>query len=65
MPTLMQKKLSSKRKYKIEKENEKKIRSMDKADKDKWKWTMQEKFNEEVELDREKVKKIVPQKFHK
>jgi len=43
----------------------KKIRSMDKADKDKWKWTMQEKFNEEVELDREKVKKIVPQKFHK
>jgi len=61
----MQKKLSSKRKYKIEKENEKKIRSMDKADKDKWKWTMQEKFNEEVELDREKVKKIVPQKFHK
>jgi len=65
MPTLMQKKLSSKRKYKIEKENEKKIRSMDKADKDKWKWTMQEKFNEEVELDREKVKKMVPQKFHK
>jgi len=61
----MQKKLSSKRKYKIEKENEKKIRSMDKADKDKWKWTMQEKFNEEVELDREKVKKMVPQKFHK
>ena len=65
MPTLIQKKLSSKRKYKIEKENEKKIRSMDKTDKDKWKWTMQEKFNEEVELDREKVKKMVPQKFHK
>jgi len=38
---------------------------MDKTDKDKWKWTMQEKFNEEVELDREKVKKMVPQKFHK
>jgi len=26
---------------------------------------MEEKFNEEVELDKEKVKEIVPQKFHK
>jgi len=26
---------------------------------------MEEKFNEEIELDRKKVKEIVPQKFHK
>jgi len=26
---------------------------------------MEEKFNDEVELDREKVRKIVPQRFHK
>jgi len=26
---------------------------------------MEEKFNEEIELDREKVREIVPQKFHK
>jgi len=26
---------------------------------------MEEKFDEEIELDREKVKEIVPQKFHK
>jgi len=26
---------------------------------------MEEKFNKEVEADKEKVRKIVPQKFHK
>ena len=26
---------------------------------------MREKFNKEIELDREKVKEMVPQKFHK
>jgi len=26
---------------------------------------MEEKFNEEIELDREKVREIVPQKFYK
>ena len=26
---------------------------------------MEEKFNKKVEMDREKVRKIVPQKFHK
>jgi len=36
-----------------------------KTDKDEWKWTIEEKFNEEIELDREKVKEIVLRKFHK
>jgi len=26
---------------------------------------MKEKFDKEIELDREKIKEIVPQKFHK
>ena len=43
----------------------KKIRNMEKADKDEWEWTIEENFNEEIELNREKVKKIVPQKFHR
>jgi len=43
----------------------KRIRNVEKADRDKWEWTMEEKFNEEIELDREKVKEMVPQKFHK
>jgi len=43
----------------------KRIRNVKKADKDEWEWTIEEKFNEEIELDREKVKEIVPQKFHK
>jgi len=37
----------------------KKIRNMEKADKDEWEWTIEENFNEEIELNREKVKKIV------
>jgi len=43
----------------------KKIRAVDQADRDEWKWTMEKKFDDKVELDKEKVRKIVPQKFHK
>ena len=43
----------------------KKVRAVEKVDRDEWKMSMKEKFNDEVELDSEKVKKIVPQKFHK
>jgi len=43
----------------------KRIRNAEKADRDKWEWTIEEKFNEKIKLDREKVKEIVPQKFHK
>jgi len=38
---------------------------MEKADRDKWEWTIEEKFDKEIELDRVKVKEMVPQKFHK
>jgi len=37
-----------------------KVKKVEKADRDEWKWTMEEKFNEEIELDREKVKEMVP-----
>ena len=40
-------------------------RAIDKADRDEWKWTIEEKFDNEIKLDKEKVQKIVPQKFHK
>jgi len=38
---------------------------MEKTDRDEWEWTIEEKFNKEIKLDREKVREIVPQKFHK
>jgi len=41
------------------------VPSYKKADRDEWEWTMEEKFDEEIKLDRKKVKKMVPQKFHK
>jgi len=44
---------------------ERKIIVVGKSDRNKWKLSMKEKFDSEVELDREKVKKIVPQRFHK
>jgi len=39
---------------------EKRIRNMKKANRDEWEWTIEEKFDKEIELDREKVKEIVP-----
>ena len=43
----------------------KRIRVVEQVDRDKWKGTIEEKFDNEIELDKEKVRKIVPQKFHK
>jgi len=31
----------------------KRIRNIEKTNRDKWKWTMEEKFNEKIKLDRE------------
>ena len=38
----------------------KRIRVVDQGDRNEWKWTIEEKFDDKVELDGEKVKKIVP-----
>ena len=43
----------------------KRIRAVDQVDRDEWKQTIKEKFNDEIQLDKEKVRNIVPQKFHK
>jgi len=43
----------------------KRIRNVEKADRDEWKWMIEEKFDKKIKLDREKVKKMVPQKFHR
>jgi len=37
----------------------KRIRNIEKANRDEWKWIIEEKFDEEIELDKEKVKEIV------
>jgi len=63
MPTFVWKKPGSKGRYRAEKE--KRIRNIKKADRDEWEWTMEEKFDKEIELDREKVKEMVPRKFYK
>jgi len=43
----------------------KRIRNVEKADRDEWKWIMEEKFNKKIKLDRKKVREMVPQKFYK
>jgi len=43
----------------------KRIRNIEKADRDEQEWTIEENFDKEIKLDREKVKEMVSQKFHK
>jgi len=43
----------------------KRIRNVKKTDRDEWEWTIEEKFDEEIKLDREKVKEMVPRKFYR
>ena len=38
---------------------------MEKANRDEWEQIMEEKFDEEIKLNRKKIKKIILQKFHK
>ena len=41
------------------------VRAIEKLDRDEWKMSMEEKFDNEVKLDKEKVRKIVLPRFHK
>jgi len=43
----------------------KRVRAIEKLDRDEWKMSMEENFDNEVKLDREKVRKMVPPRFHK
>jgi len=59
-PPLCERNLAVKEDIEQRKKIRKKIRNVEKADRDEWEWTIKEKFDEEIELDREKVKEIVP-----
>ena len=64
-PPLYKRNLAVKEDIEQRKKIGKRIKNVEKADRDEWEWIMEEKFDEEIELDREKVKGMVPQKFHK
>jgi len=59
-PPLCRRNIAVKEDIEQRKKMGRKVRKVEKADRDEWKWTMEEKFNEEIELDREKVKEMVP-----
>jgi len=59
-PPLYERNLAVKEDIEQRKKIGKRIRNVKKADRDEWEWTMEEKFDEEIKLDREKVKEMVP-----
>jgi len=64
-PSICGRKIAVKEDIEKKKKVERRIRAVEKLDRDEWKILMKEKFNDEVKLDREKVRKIVQQRFHK
>ena len=60
MPTNLWRSLAVKGDIEKRKKIGKRVRAVEKADRDEWKISIEEKFNNEVELDREKVRKMVP-----
>jgi len=50
----------------VEKEDQKEDKKCgEKANRDELEWTIEEKFDKKIKLDREKVKEMMLQKFHK
>ena len=64
-PLIYGRKIAVKEDIKKKKKVRRRVRAIEKSDRDKWKMLMEEKFDNEVELDREKVRKMVPPRFHK
>jgi len=64
-PPICRRKIAVKEDIERKKKVERKIRAVEKSDRDKWKILMKEKFNDKVKLDREKVRKMVSQRFYK
>ena len=64
-PLIYGKKIAVKEDIKKKKKVRRRVRAIEKSDRDEWKMLMEEKFDNEVELDREKVRKMVPPRFHK
>jgi len=65
IPPLCERNLAVKKDIEQRKKAGKRIKNIEKANRDEWEWTIEEKFEKEIELDKEKVKEMVPQKFHK
>jgi len=59
-PFLCERNLAVKEDIEQRKKMGKRIRNMEKADRDEWEWTIEEKFNKEIEPDRKKVKEMMP-----
>ena len=64
-PPLYERNLAVKKNIEWRKKIKKRIRNVEKANRDEWEWTIEEKFDKKIELDREKVKEMMLQKFHK
>ena len=64
-PPICRRKIVVKEEIEKRKKIRKRIRVADQVDREEWKWTMKEKFDNEVELNREKMRKLVLQKFHR
>ena len=64
-PPICERKIAVKENIEKKKKVERRVRAIEKLDRDKWKMLMEEKFDNEVELDREKVKKMVLPRFYK
>jgi len=60
MSTNLWEEYSNKKENRKKRKIERRIRAIEKSEKNEWKMLMKEKFDDKVELDREKVRKIVP-----
>ena len=64
-PPICERSIVAKKKTEKRRKVKKKIRAIENLERDEQKMSMEEKFDDEVELDRKKVRKIVLQRFHK
>jgi len=64
-PPICGRKIAVKKDIEKKKKVGRRVRAIEKLDRDEWKMSMEEKFDDEVKLDREKVRKMVPPRFYK
>jgi len=64
-PPICRRKIVVKEEIKKKRKLGKRIRAIEKLDRDEWKMLIEEKFDDEVELNKEKVRKMVPPRFYK
>ena len=64
-PPICGRKIAVKKDIEKKKKVGRRVRAIEKLDRDEWKMSMEENFDNEVKLDKEKVRKMVPPRFHK